>query len=136
MTYQRGVCNFRNPILGLRYGPSTTPIGALPLSSVTALHLCRILAHPPDNVLFPFLHGLDGDKEATHLASTALLKPKPKLAHSSCPQVRFLAAPRYHGLHWVVCQDSLPNSAAVLLTRLDHGMDRAMSVQCMANNQT
>ncbi|KAF5341806.1 hypothetical protein D9611_001965 [Ephemerocybe angulata] len=40
------------------------PIRLLPPSLFTSLHRTHLLAHPPDHVLFPFLHGLEGDNDA------------------------------------------------------------------------
>ncbi|KAJ3530575.1 hypothetical protein NMY22_g8515 [Coprinellus aureogranulatus] len=40
------------------------PIRLLPPSLFTHLHRQHLLSHPPDHVLFPFLHGLEGDNEA------------------------------------------------------------------------
>jgi hypothetical protein len=40
------------------------PIRALSADQFAEFHLQHTLAHPPDNVLFPFLHGLEGDNHA------------------------------------------------------------------------
>ena len=54
-----------------------TPL--LPLADFAALHLKHTLAHPPDHVLFPFLHGLEGENQAqnTFFASADRKGPAP-----------------------------------------------------------
>ncbi|KAL4255661.1 hypothetical protein AB1N83_014218, partial [Pleurotus pulmonarius] len=47
--------------------PTGKKIRALAAAQFASLHLKHILAHPPDTVLFPFLHGLEGDNEAQNL---------------------------------------------------------------------
>ncbi|KAH0584844.1 hypothetical protein H2248_008122 [Termitomyces sp. 'cryptogamus'] len=86
----------------------------LPLTRFAHLHLQHILSHPPDSVLFPFLHGLEGDNDAqnTFFASSsgaACLLPLPsgttlatKPSLNKCARV-----PRYRGLVWVICEDDL-----------------------------
>jgi dual specificity MAP kinase phosphatase len=74
--------------------PPTTaapPIRALPITTFSALHLSHVLSHPPDHVLFPFLHGLEGDNVAQN-------------TFFSGANVR---VPAYRGLVWVVCEDDL-----------------------------
>jgi dual specificity MAP kinase phosphatase len=66
-------------------------VHALPISTFAALHLDHILAHPPDHILFPFLHGLEGDNVAQN-------------TFFSGSNVR---VPAYRGLIWVVCEDDL-----------------------------
>ncbi|KAL1729092.1 hypothetical protein EV714DRAFT_251914 [Schizophyllum commune] len=75
-----------------------TPL--LPLADFAALHLKHTLAHPPDHVLFPFLHGLEGENQAqnTFFASADRKGPAP--------------VPRYRGLLWVVADEDLPRRRA------------------------
>ncbi|KAL1696826.1 hypothetical protein GGG16DRAFT_42712 [Schizophyllum commune] len=75
-----------------------TPL--LPLADFAALHLKHTLAHPPDHVLFPFLHGLEGENHAqnTFFASADRKGPAP--------------VPRYRGLLWVVADEDLPRRRA------------------------
>ena len=70
---------------------NSPPIRTLPLSTFSSLHLSHILSHPPDHILFPFLHGLEGDNAAQN-------------TFFSGANVR---VPAYRGLVWVVCEDDL-----------------------------
>lgn len=56
-----------------RAHPRPTTSGQLFANQFIELHLRHTLAHPPDNVLFPFLHGLEGDNyaQSTLFASSA-----------------------------------------------------------------
>lgn len=67
------------------------PDHALSIAAFSSLHLAQILAHPPDHVLFPFLHGLEGDNTAQN-------------TFFSGSNIR---VPAYRGLIWVVCEDDL-----------------------------
>ncbi|RDB29569.1 hypothetical protein Hypma_014898 [Hypsizygus marmoreus] len=80
-----------------------SPVRLLPLPTFGHLHLKHILAHPPDSVLFPFLHGLEGSNSAqnTFFASSS---------HTSSPSAH-PRVPRYRGLVWVVCEDDLDEDA-------------------------
>ncbi|KAG6856272.1 hypothetical protein H0H87_005957 [Tephrocybe sp. NHM501043] len=85
----------------------------LPLPRFAHLHLQHILSHPPDSVLFPFMHGLEGDNEAqnTFFASSSTsppLSPPPHDSKSTAKAASKTAkVPRYRGLVWVVCEDDL-----------------------------
>jgi dual specificity MAP kinase phosphatase len=75
------------------------------------MHLEHVTAHPPDSVLFPFLHGLEGDNEAQ---SMFFVPPTDKaLALQSSTGMlqdqlgRIVRPPRYRGLAWVLCDDDL-----------------------------
>jgi len=94
---------------------STSPIRALPPSTFTSLHLNHILAHPPDNVLFPFLHGLEGDNEAQNLFFANNASPSPPRHLATTPSKN--KVPKYRGLVWVVCEDDLDGGADALLGR-------------------
>ncbi|KAF9463911.1 hypothetical protein BDZ94DRAFT_1297544 [Collybia nuda] len=67
------------------------PVRALPPQVLASLHLSHILSHPPDNVLFPFLHGIEGENEAQN-------------TFFSGHNVR---VPKYRGLVWVACEEDL-----------------------------
>lgn len=67
------------------------PVRALPPQVFSALHLSHIVSHPPDNVLFPFLHGIEGENEAQN-------------TFFSGHNVR---VPKYRGLVWVACEEDL-----------------------------
>jgi len=80
--------------------PPHQPIRALSAKQFAQIHLQSLLSHAPDSVLFPFLHGLEGDNEA---------------------QIQFFSSygrvsrrsilPNYRGLVWVACDDDPPESA-------------------------
>ncbi|KAJ7882294.1 hypothetical protein B0H13DRAFT_2667411 [Mycena leptocephala] len=63
-----------------------------------ALHTAHILAHPPDGVLFPFLHGLEGDN---HAQNTFFEGSRSDAAAGR----RRRKAPRFRGLVWVVAEE-------------------------------
>ena len=77
--------------------PPHQPIRALSAKQFAQIHLQSLLSHAPDSVLFPFLHGLEGDNEA---------------------QIQFFSSygrvsrrsilPNYRGLIWVACDDDQP----------------------------
>lgn len=67
------------------------PIRALTASQFSDLHFAHLTSHAPDHVLFPFLHGLEGDNEQQN-AFFASSRPKGDV-------------PRYRGLVWVACDD-------------------------------
>ncbi|KAF5389148.1 hypothetical protein D9757_004964 [Collybiopsis confluens] len=115
-------------LYGLNYGPdflaSLPTVGHLDANSspsrsihtLTAtqfkdLHFNHILSHPPDSVLFPFLHGIEGDNQAQNLffatqGQQAMLYNDNKAAY---PPVNRAKAPKYRGLMWVICEDDLDN---------------------------
>ncbi|KAJ6620046.1 hypothetical protein B0H10DRAFT_2023414 [Mycena sp. CBHHK59/15] len=72
--------------------PAHPQVRVLKSAQFAALHAAHILAHPPDGVLFPFLHGLEGDNHAQNTFFAAPTRRHP---------------PRFRGLVWVVCDDDL-----------------------------
>ncbi|KAI0306172.1 hypothetical protein B0F90DRAFT_971012 [Multifurca ochricompacta] len=78
------------PILLPRPTPHT-PIRALSASQFATLHHLAITSHAPDHVLFPFLHGLEGDNEQQNAFFTSPTTP--------------IIRPRFRGLIWVACED-------------------------------
>ncbi|KAH7884295.1 hypothetical protein F5I97DRAFT_1937777 [Phlebopus sp. FC_14] len=102
------------------YTPPTAPIPLLPPSEFARMHLEHVTAHPPDSVLFPFLHGLEGDNEAqcTFFASSGAHAPaaaKDPYATAGMvqdPTGRVVRPPRYRGLVWVLCEDDLESPPA------------------------
>ncbi|KAI0925509.1 hypothetical protein AcV5_008226 [Taiwanofungus camphoratus] len=79
------------PVLQPRPAPHQ-PIRALSAPHFARIHLDYLTAHAPDHVLFPFLHGLEGDNEAQNAFFAAARSPG--------------AIPRFRGLVWVACDDS------------------------------
>lgn len=89
------------------------PIRALSVTQFAELHLQHTLAHTPDNVLFPFLHGLEGDNHAqnTFFASSSSSSSASAQGHGSSfhPSHHKIAPriPKHRGFVWVVCEDDL-----------------------------
>ena len=79
------------PILLPRPHPHT-PIRALSASQFASIHHTATNSHAPDYVLFPFLHGLEGD----NLQQNAFFS-----VTSDSPVV----PPRFRGLIWAPCED-------------------------------
>ncbi|KAI0822574.1 hypothetical protein BC628DRAFT_1421759 [Trametes gibbosa] len=78
------------PVLRPRPEPHQ-PIRALTAAQFSDLHFAHLTNHAPDHVLFPFLHGLEGDNEQQN-AFFASARPKGDV-------------PRFRGLVWVACDD-------------------------------
>ncbi|KAF9058940.1 hypothetical protein BDP27DRAFT_1431996, partial [Rhodocollybia butyracea] len=80
------------------------------------LHSQHILSHPPDSVLFPFLHGIEGNNEAQNLFFATQGQHVQPVA---CDRNAFdgqrthkatrTKAPKYRGMMWVICEDDLEN---------------------------
>ncbi|KAF8837479.1 hypothetical protein BDN67DRAFT_198128 [Paxillus ammoniavirescens] len=94
--------------------PTTTrsySIPLLPPHEFARMHLEHVTAHPPDSVLFPFLHGLEGDNEAQSMFFVAPTDKAVALQSSTGmlqdPSGRIVRPPRYRGLVWVLCDDDL-----------------------------
>lgn len=79
------------PVLLPRPAPHT-PIRALTASQFATIHHAATISHAPDHILFPFLHGLEGDNE----------QQKAFFSVSSDTPV---IPPRFRGLIWVACED-------------------------------
>ncbi|KAI0635551.1 hypothetical protein C8Q77DRAFT_1098152 [Trametes polyzona] len=78
------------PVLRPRPEPQQ-PIRALTASQFSDLHFAHLTSHAPDHVLFPFLHGLEGDNEQQN-SFFASARQKGEV-------------PRFRGLVWVACED-------------------------------
>lgn len=127
---------------GLQHDPATLaalpvlaapprPVRALDAPAFAALHLQHTLAHPPDHVLFPFLHGLEGDNHAqnTFFASSAFAAaagtgaagapraPHPHHYHAHAKRI-VPRVPRYRGLVWVVCEEDLERAGDAVTLRV------------------
>jgi len=84
------------PVLLPRPAPHT-PIRALSASQFATIHRTATTSHAPDHVLFPFLHGLEGDNEQQKSFFSVT---------SDTPVI----PPRFRGLLWVACEeDDTPN---------------------------
>ncbi|KAK7031151.1 tyrosine/serine/threonine protein phosphatase pps1 [Paramarasmius palmivorus] len=75
------------------------------------LHNSHLLSHAPDSVLFPFLHGIEGDNEAQNLFFASQGEKTLNGTPRSQPGRRSHAVrlPKYRGLMWVVCEEDLEN---------------------------
>ncbi|EPT05494.1 hypothetical protein FOMPIDRAFT_96003 [Fomitopsis schrenkii] len=80
------------PVLQTRPHPHQ-PIRALDAGQFSRVHLDYVTTHAPDGVLFPFLHGLEGDNEQQNGFFVA------------SPQAH--TVPRFRGLLWVACDDDV-----------------------------
>ncbi|KAF9223829.1 hypothetical protein BS17DRAFT_753906 [Gyrodon lividus] len=96
---------------------TTTPSPSIPLlppHEFARMQLEHVTAHPPDSVLFPFLHGLEGDNEAQ---SMFFVGPTDRslAIQSSAGMIqdslgRVVRPPRYRGLVWVLCDEDVQDS--------------------------
>ncbi|OBZ66194.1 hypothetical protein A0H81_13806 [Grifola frondosa] len=66
------------PVLHHRPDPHQ-PIRALSAADFARIHLAHLTSHAPDHVLFPFLHGLEGDNDAQNSFFAASHSPAPDL---------------------------------------------------------
>ncbi|TBU24429.1 hypothetical protein BD311DRAFT_671810 [Dichomitus squalens] len=78
------------PVLRHRQDPHP-PIRALTAAQFSELHYSHLTTHAPDHVLFPFLHGLEGDNEQQN-AFFASSRDKGDV-------------PSFRGLVWVACDE-------------------------------
>ncbi len=85
------------PVLLPRPTPHT-PIRALTASQFATIHHAATISHAPDHVLFPFLHGLEGDNEQQN-------------AFFSVSSDTSVIPPRFRGLVWVACEDDDTSSS-------------------------
>ncbi len=78
--------------------PESTDAGIplLPPAALAELHVAHLTAHAPDHVLFPFLHGVEGDNAAQNTFFYGA-----KGAELAVP------VPRYRGLMYVICDEDL-----------------------------
>ncbi|KAG9314930.1 hypothetical protein JVU11DRAFT_4038 [Chiua virens] len=90
------------------------------------MHLEHITAHPPDSILFPFLHGLDGDNDAqcTFFSNATSPDKPPHTAGMILDKSgRVLRPPRYRGLVWVVCDDDIDGPVSPLPEETEYDTD-------------
>lgn len=93
---------------------SINDVPLLPPRTFADLHLSHTLSHPPDNVLFPFLHGLEGDNHAqnTFFSSSGTAIHHARHVPPEHKQIR-PKVPPYRGLVWVVCEEDLDDVVAL-----------------------
>jgi len=101
--------------------PSTTtraPVPLLSLAEFGRMHLEHATVHPPDSVLFPFLHGLEGDNDP----QCAFFASTPSTAASAAAGLvqdsagRVIRPPRYRGLVWVLCDEDIQGDLPQICT--------------------
>lgn len=82
------------------------------------MHLQHATAHPPDSVLFPFLHGLEGNNEpqCSFFASTPSTAASAAAGLVQDPSGRAICPPRYRGLVWVLCDEDVDGELPQLAT--------------------
>ncbi|KAG7089221.1 hypothetical protein E1B28_010922 [Marasmius oreades] len=85
-------------------GSNGSNIYILPSPTFCKLHQSHLLNPPPDNVLFPFLHGLEGGNEGL----CGFFLGGGVGGHSAAAR-RKVTVPAYRGLMWVICEDDLDN---------------------------
>ncbi|KAF8551373.1 hypothetical protein OG21DRAFT_1487029 [Imleria badia] len=98
----------------------------LPTVEFARMHLEHLTAHPPDSILFPFLHGLDGDNNAQCMffaSSASPDKPPHPAAMIRDNSGRVVRPPRYRGLVWVVCDDDLDTPASPISEDAEYDTD-------------
>lgn len=88
---------------------TTPPVYVLSTQVFADLHLKSTVAHAPDKLLFPFLHGLEGDNHAQILFfKTGAVTPSTSSAEDKDkPEVRRAKPPKYRGLLIVACTDDM-----------------------------
>ncbi|EIN10084.1 hypothetical protein PUNSTDRAFT_86633 [Punctularia strigosozonata HHB-11173 SS5] len=74
-----------------------TPLRALSAQHFAALHTAAATSHAPDSVLFPFLHGVEGDNRAQNVFFAGTSG-----AAEGCVRV-----PRFRGLVWVAADEDV-----------------------------
>jgi dual specificity MAP kinase phosphatase len=89
------------PVLSARPAPQE-PIRALSAAQFGEMHLQHLLSHPPDSVLFPFLHGLEGSNHAQNLF----------FASTSADEHGHLRVPNFRGLVWVAADEPTDGDVA------------------------
>ncbi|KAH7913498.1 hypothetical protein BJ138DRAFT_1134002 [Hygrophoropsis aurantiaca] len=89
---------------------NSKPVHLLPVDTFSSLHLAHLVSHPPDSVLFPFMHGLEGSNEPqNHFFSSPQTQSPGGMVQDHTG--RAVRPPRYRGLVWVLCDDDVPNAS-------------------------
>ncbi|KAL4075061.1 hypothetical protein V8B97DRAFT_1949258 [Scleroderma yunnanense] len=111
-----------SPYMHLHPSPSSSsicaPIPLLPLTEFSRMHLEHATAHPPDSVLFPFLHGLEGNNDAqcSFFASTPATVASAAAGLVQDSSGRVIRPPRYRGLVWVLCDEDVQGELPQICT--------------------
>ncbi|KAL0567350.1 tyrosine/serine/threonine protein phosphatase pps1, partial [Marasmius crinis-equi] len=104
-------------------GSDGSNIYLLSASAFSQLHQSHLLNPPPDNVLFPFLHGLEGGNEAL----CGFFLGGGVGGTSAATARRKVTVPPYRGLLWVICEDDL-DSPGKDLRCLVHPQDHELGI--------
>ncbi|KAH8074793.1 hypothetical protein BXZ70DRAFT_963745 [Cristinia sonorae] len=94
--------------------PSSTPVRRLTAAQFSDIHLKYVTSHAPDHVLFPFLHGLEGDNEAQNqfFASSGTVCLPPNYENPNAGAVPYAPQiPNFRGLVWVAADDTPASSS-------------------------
>ncbi|KAJ6512572.1 hypothetical protein C8R45DRAFT_1087724 [Mycena sanguinolenta] len=97
---------------------STTPFPPVPKASLisapafAAMHLQHTLAHAPDGVLFPFLHGFEGENEAQNMFFAGSHSPSNVNSHGREQREREAMVARVSRFEawWVVAEEDALSS--------------------------
>ncbi|KAJ7817763.1 hypothetical protein B0H14DRAFT_2601824 [Mycena olivaceomarginata] len=97
------------------------PWHTISAAEFAAMHRAHALAHAPDGVLFPFLHGLEGDNVAQNTFFSSGGAYGEGKGTGAGRRGRRAVVPRFRGLVWVVAEEDLESApaAAPLLRRED-----------------
>ncbi|KAJ6459460.1 hypothetical protein C8R47DRAFT_1188721 [Mycena vitilis] len=101
--------------------PSVPAAKILTAPAFAAMHMRHTLAHAPDGVLFPFLHGLEGDNEAQNTFFRGGRHEPGGARERERERGKRAGAPRFRGLVWVVVEEDLDGHVASPALRA--GMD-------------
>ncbi|TDL25534.1 hypothetical protein BD410DRAFT_819675 [Rickenella mellea] len=90
------------PVLLPRSAPHS-PVRAIDAAQFADIHLAHFTSDVNDSVLFPFLHGLEGNNHAqnTFFAGTGGLSR----LDNDAARAGVVSVPRYRGLIWVACEE-------------------------------
>ena len=103
------------PILTPRPYPHQ-PIRLLPLPVFSQLHFNAQLSHCPDNIIFPFLHGLEG---SNHAQNIFFATGSTRGAHGDRVVIPPAKVPRFRGLIWCICEDDLDLNLINVVSKLE-----------------
>lgn len=119
------------PVLDDAGDSSVQPIRTLTARQYSDLHLNFMLSHPPDHVLFPFLHGLEGDNEAQNMffasaGYTAAVQSN--AGGSQRSRTKPVQAPSYRGLVTVLADEDPANNILSLSNHNGRGQSVSQSL--------
>ena len=82
------------------------------------MHLEHVTVHAPDSVLFPFLHGVEGNNDAqcSFFASTPSTAASAAAGLVQDSAGRVIRPPRYRGLVWVLCDEDVQGDLPQICT--------------------